>query len=389
MDIRKFRGTSMREVLNRIRKELGEDAVILHTRTYYQRDGWRFWRRRELVEITASADVRILDRSTVSRPAPRHVRVYSQNAGVEPYTANPTLQVPKHLEVIRRELEELRDMTSKLLQRSRSFGRFEGIHDRVYSFLLDQEVEPDLVEEIVSSLLEFKEEKEVVRGLAQVVERRLGQGAPINKANSGYKVVLVGPTGVGKTTTIAKLAARYALLRGKKVGLLTVDTFRIAAVDQLRTYAEIMRLPIEVVVSPQDVPGALKRLADRDIVFVDTAGRSQRNEMQMSELRAFLNALDADEVHLVLSATSSLRTLKEVVERFEEVKFDKIIFTKMDETLTPGIILNGPYWTGKPISYLTTGQSVPDDIEELNERVMAGRLEEALLEYVGSGTKIA
>ncbi len=389
MDIRKFRGTSMREVLNRIRRELGEDAVILHTRTYYQRDGWRFWRKRELVEITASADVRILDRSSLTRPTPRHLRVYSQNAEMDFYTANPTLQVPKHLEVIRRELEELRDMTSKLLQRSRSFGRFEGVHDRVYNFLLDQEVDPELAEEVVSSLQGFEDDRGVVRGLAQTIEKFLGEGSPVFKADSAYKVVLVGPTGVGKTTTIAKLAARYALLRGKKVGLLTVDTFRIAAVDQLRTYAEIMRLPIEVVVSPQDVPGALRRLADRDIIFVDTAGRSQRNEMQMSELRAFLNALNADEVHLVLSATSSLRTLKEVVEKFREVRFDKIIFTKMDETLTPGIILNGPYWTEKPISYLTIGQSVPDDIEELNGRGMAMRLEEALLEYVGSGTKIA
>ncbi len=394
MEIRKFRGQSMREALDKVRQHLGEDAVILHTRTYVERDGWRFWRKREWVEITASRDVRILEDRPIaraSRPVVETYRsVYQSGSGWKNRGGwEEGIHIPKHIQALREEIEELKEMTAVLLRRSQSVGRRTGIVGTLENFLAEQELDPKLVEILLTDLDSIEKEQETVRRLKERIFSLLYCDPIKKEVGNRYKIALIGPTGVGKTTTIAKLAARYSLLYRKRVGLLTVDTFRIAAVDQLRTYAEIMRLPIEVVVSPQDVPTALNRLSDREIIFVDTAGRSQRNDLQMSELRAFLNAISPDEVHLVLSTTSNYRTLKEILDRFSMVRYDKLLFTKMDETRTPGIILNGKHLTDKPISYITTGQSVPDDIEDaIPERLMR-IIEEVMLESLGSGTKIA
>ncbi len=383
----------MRELLNRIRQELGEDAVILHTRTYYQRDGWKFWRKQEWVEITASRDVRILESQPIAKPPKPMVRSYQVMRGIGTKVATRTggeesIHIPKHIQALREEIEELKEMTTILLRRAQYTGKWTGVLGSLESVLRDQELEPSLIDSLLDGL--GSDEEEILVGLRDRICSLLSPCQPMEKdLSQAYKVALIGPTGVGKTTTIAKLSARYALLYRKKVGLLTVDTFRIAAVDQLRTYAEIMRLPIEVVVSPQDVTSALNRLADRDVIFIDTAGRSQRNELQMSELRAFLNAISPDEVHLVLSSTSNRRTIKEVVDRFSSVHYDKLIFTKMDETLTPAIILNGKYWTGKPVSYITTGQSVPDDIEDADAEKLTDLIREVIIESIGSGAKIA
>ena len=393
MDIRKFRGHSMRELLNKIRQELGEDAVILHTRTYYQRDGWRFWRKREWVEITASRDVRILESQPITRPPKPMVKSYRAMEGIGTKPARriigeESFHIPKHIQALREEIEELKEMTTLLLRRAQFSGERTGILASFESILRDQELDLSLLDLMLDGV--GQEEEEILMGLRDKIYSLLSPCQPMKRDLSGaYKVALIGPTGVGKTTTIAKLSAKYSLLYRKKVGLLTVDTFRIAAVDQLRTYAEIMRLPIEVVVSPQDVTSALNRLADRDVIFIDTAGRSQRNELQMSELRTFLNAISPDEVHLVLSSTSNRRTMKEIFDRFSSVHYDKLIFTKMDETLTPGIILNGKHWTGKPISYITTGQSVPDDIEDADAEKLTNLIEEAIIESIGSGAKVA
>ncbi|CAM3903889.1 GTPase [Alicyclobacillus pomorum] len=176
-------------------------------------------------------------------------------------------------------------------------------------------------------------------------------------------VALVGPTGVGKSTTIGKLAALHVLAGNRKVGLLTTDTYRIAAVDQLETYADILNIPLEVVYETSDIPGALERLADRDLILLDTAGRNFRVERHVEELRHWLQQISVDETYLVLALTSKTEDLDAIAAAFERVPVDKFLFTKLDETTTYGAILNLLYSYRKPLSYLTTGQNVPDDIE--------------------------
>ena len=176
------------------------------------------------------------------------------------------------------------------------------------------------------------------------------------------RAVLVGPTGVGKTTTVAKLAANFALVAGKKVGLITVDTYRVAAVEQLRTYADIIGVPIRVAYTRDELHEAVSAMADRDLILIDTAGRSQRNKNQMEELRDFLQGLDA-EVHLVVSATTKDRDLNDIVGTFADISIDRLIVTKLDETTGFGVLYEASQRTKAPIAFITTGQSVPEDIE--------------------------
>ena len=189
--------------------------------------------------------------------------------------------------------------------------------------------------------------------------------APPIRAVAGTRriVALVGPTGVGKTTTVAKLAANFKLLHGIRVGLVTVDTYRIAAVEQLKTYAEIIDLPLAVANDPAEMRRAIDDLGAVEMVFVDTAGRSPRDEVKIRELAAFMAQARPDEVHLVLSAGASHSSLRSAVDRFSQVRADRLILTKLDEAEGFGPILGVLGQANRPVSYLTTGQTVPDDIE--------------------------
>lgn len=174
---------------------------------------------------------------------------------------------------------------------------------------------------------------------------------------------MVGPTGVGKTTTIAKLAANYRLKEKRRVGLITVDTYRVAAVEQLRTYANIIDLPMQVVYTPKEMNEAVRRMAGMDLVLIDTAGRSPKDEIRLQELKAFLKEASAHEVHLVLSSGAASRTLEQTAERFAAVGTTALILTKLDEANGLGNLVPVLRSSRLPLSYLTNGQNVPDDIE--------------------------
>lgn len=189
------------------------------------------------------------------------------------------------------------------------------------------------------------------------------QTYPIRLRNRPTIVALVGPTGVGKTTTIAKLAANFALFEGKSVGLITIDTYRIAAVEQLKTYSEIINLPIEVVYTAADFKRALQNLSDKQLILIDTAGRSQKNKQQIRELRHFFNGRPLNETHLVLSANTKLEDLLETADSFKELNVNRLIFTKLDETNSLSNVVEVAEKLRIPLSYVTTGQSVPEDIE--------------------------
>jgi flagellar biosynthesis protein FlhF len=178
--------------------------------------------------------------------------------------------------------------------------------------------------------------------------------------NRPHVIALVGPTGVGKTTTIAKLAAHFKLRQGLRVGLLTTDTYRIAAVDQLRTYANILGLPLRVVLTPPEVSPALAALRDCDVVLMDNAGRSQNDGSRLNDLSRFLAAARADQTHLVLSATATEPVLRKAVELFRVASPDRLILTKLDEAVHLGVLANLPNHAGLPLALVTTGQEVPD-----------------------------
>ena len=183
-----------------------------------------------------------------------------------------------------------------------------------------------------------------------------------NKGLKG-KVVLIGPTGVGKTTTIAKLAGRLALVEKKKVGLITIDTYRIGAIEQLKTYAEIMNIPFKVVITIKEMEDAIESMSDCDVVLIDTTGRSSKNTMQISELRAFVQKAEPDYVNMVISATTKNKDIKSILKGYSELEYGSVIITKLDETTVYGSIYNISRNANKPVSFITIGQNVPDDIK--------------------------
>lgn len=245
-----------------------------------------------------------------------------------------------------------------------------------YLAMMKQEVAEEIAEEILGQVRQKlpdaaahdagKVKSAVLEAMAKLIPVD-PQPMSFAKACDGRMrvIALIGPTGVGKTTTVAKLAANLKLRQKKNIGLVTIDTYRIAAVEQLRTYAQIIGVPLEVASSPTEVADALSRCRARgcEVVLMDTAGRSQRDDPKLDQLAKMLQAAQPDEVHLVLSSTCTQSVLEQAVERFSRLRTDRIIFTKLDEAVSFGVLLNVSRKLNKRLSFVTTGQEVPHDIE--------------------------
>ena len=202
---------------------------------------------------------------------------------------------------------------------------------------------------------------------------KFSDGVKLNR--HGVRIVaLLGTTGVGKTTTLAKIAAKFVLEQRTSVALITADTYRISAVEQLKTYSDILELPLEIVYNPPELSSAIERHRHKELILIDTAGRSQHNEYQMRELEEFLRINPRIEKHLVISATTKLTDAKQIMNKFSQVNPDKIIFTKIDETSSVGMIVNLLNDNKYSLSYITTGQSVPDDIERATAEMLTNLL---------------
>jgi flagellar biosynthesis protein FlhF len=371
MSTRTYRAGTMKEALAQVRRDLGGDAVILGTREVRRRRLFGLGAR-ELIEVTAS-DGLASRVAAASPPRPRPIQVSMRQTIAAPTTPLQT-QVGAGLAELHAAVEALN-----------RGGRLDHLLPEIpgelvptYAQLLEADVPEVLARRLVRHVAEVLEPNEIHRldriraALCDAVESCLPVAPPIAAVPGARRVVaLVGPTGVGKTTTVAKLAANFKLAHGYRPGLLTVDTYRIAAVEQLRTYAEIIDLPFAISNAPADMPRALDELGDVDIVLIDTAGRSPRDEPKIRELAEILNAAKPDEVHLVLSATAGERSLRAAVERFALVHADRLILTKLDEADGLGGVLAVLGQADRPVSYLTTGQAVPDDIEPADRKRLA------------------
>lgn len=385
-EVRTFTASSMQEALELVRSEMGSDAVILHTREIRLRRKLPWRRPKEQVEVTAGVGVNVRparvrksevripaaplpfeeETSRVDEPIFEAVSAASVEARLARTTAlDVTSQFANKLDAIQKMLEQLKqpiDYGSKPDIPTELFD--------LYTELLDAEVEDDLAREFLfrlqshSAPLQLADTQAAKHALTAMVESEIRCCGPIRPTPGKRKVVaLVGSTGVGKTTTVAKLAANFKLRDGIKMGLITVDTYRIAAVEQLRTYAEIIDLPMKVVTSPPEMRRAIDELSGLDLVLIDTAGRSPQDELRIQELKSLLAEANVDEVHLVLNLTGSLRSVESAAEKFKAAGVTAMILTKLDEASGMGAILSMTRKIPLPISYITTGQDVPDDIE--------------------------
>lgn len=381
MEIRTYRARSMQEALAMVRRELGPDAAILHTREV--RGGrWFGWLTgTRWIEVTASAEVRVPSRLPEEElPGPELARVPGESGwrafgGRQPLDAGiPLDRAPAGTGMAREAAssEQLASLVRQWKAETRQSGHRElpEVLFRLFAELLDAEWEEhvarDLVEQLRDSLGQAEPVDPVlVRARAlRLVESEIRIAGPLAVEPGKRRVVaLVGPTGVGKTTTIAKLAAHYRLKQRRRVGLITVDTYRIAAVEQLRTYADIIDLPMYVVSTPREMREASRQWEGLDLVLMDTAGRSPRDEIKLQELKAFLQEAHADEVHLVLSTTASARALVETARQFQTVGITALLLTKLDEASALGHVFSLLRASRLPVSYLTNGQNVPEDIE--------------------------
>jgi flagellar biosynthesis protein FlhF len=233
---------------------------------------------------------------------------------------------------------------------------------------------------MITEKIDPEENNEVYAWLQKFVASTIKIASPTPPAQFQKVISFVGPTGVGKTTTLAKLAARYSLMERRKVAMVTADTYRIAATEQLKTYGRIMGIPVEVADSAEDISGILSKFKNMDIVLVDTAGRSPSSEEQLEELKQFVAKSQPDEIHLVLSATTKYFDMIRIIERFgSAVPINRMIFTKLDETRYYGAFLNLMTNFQIPLAYYSTGQNVPDDLEVPEVQSLAERITKALL----------
>lgn len=366
MRVKRFVVDSMPDALQKIRNDLGRDAVILNTKEIRSGGIFGLFSRKQIEVIAASDDnarqeqenratVATLDRPAPPQPSPEKVNALAT-------------------EQITAEIQQMKDMMYKLLEQGseavkQELEHFKTIEER----LRRHEFDPHLIQHIMHGVMQATDKpladltSEELLALTKAELRALIPEQKVSAIAEGTKLVhIVGPTGVGKTTTIAKLAAEKVLKEQKKVGFITSDTYRIAAVEQLKTYGTILNVPLEVVSSPQDLTRSLERLKDCDIIFMDTAGRNFRNEMYVSELNSLLQTYDNCETFLTLSLTMKYRDMEAVTRNFAKFNLDKVLFTKKDETDSYGSIFNIAHQFSLKLSYITDGQNVPDDIETID-----------------------
>lgn len=252
----------------------------------------------------------------------------------------------------------------------------------MYHTMIENEVDEKYANQIVAEIEKSKNPNipldYLLASVYQKMILRFGKSEGIDMSENHPKVVIfIGPTGVGKTTTIAKVASKYSMDGKKKIALLTADTYRIAATEQLRTYANILEVPFRVIYTEEEMQKAIQEYAELDYIFVDTTGHSHQNEEQLENTKNLLNAIDActtRQTFLVLSATTKYSDLLKIAKRYQTITQYQLIFTKLDETTSVGNLLNVKLYADAPIAYITTGQNVPDNIEQFNPQKMVKQI---------------
>ncbi|WP_411170356.1 flagellar biosynthesis protein FlhF [Clostridium sp. MB05] len=367
MVIKKYLVKNMNEALTRIRYELGKDAIIISQRKVKE-PGVKGYFKPKLIEVTAALENnKIGKRNNFTQEKETEIDFKESLDSIKKIIGEKDKKINKEETIIvdknnylnnndknmQNEVKEIKELLNKVIRNTNK----EEEENEIEEYLKNIDIDDDLIKELLSK--DYNNIEEFKKYFTMLLDKEIN----ICHENLNGKVVLVGPTGVGKTTTIAKLAGRLALIEKKKVGLITIDTYRIGAVEQLKTYAEIMNIPFKVVITLKEMENAVKELEDCDVVLIDTTGRSSKNTMQISELRAFTQKVNADHIMLVISGTTKNRDIITILNGYSELCYEKLVITKLDETSSYGGIYNIVKRSRKPIAYITTGQNVPDDIK--------------------------
>ncbi|WP_424765776.1 flagellar biosynthesis protein FlhF [Paenibacillus sp. sgz302251] len=389
MRVKRYVVNALPEAVTMIRSELGKDAIILNTKEI-KVGGFMGMFRKKKMEVIAAIETnhanqvnQVNQNIQQPKPAPQAEAMLEQILRAAERPTNVMLETSaaqtseKQKEREEREqfiIDEIRDLRQYVVKLSKQQSDHTFLSDQLLELkehLVDQEMDMQWIEQLIQIILAKQDEEHTEFTKEQVWELAAEQlkawlqpygGSGIHP--EARVVHFVGPTGVGKTTTIAKLAAEHTIKQGRKVGFITSDTYRIAAVDQLRTYANILNVPLEVVFSTMDLPKALKQLEDREFIYMDTAGRNFRSELHVSEVNSLLQSTEPSETILVLSMTGKSKDMAAVADRFVKYGIKKVLFTKLDETAVYGAIFNLIVNYELFPTYMASGQTVPDDIEK-------------------------
>ncbi len=399
MIIKKFQARTEEEALEIAKKELGNSVVLMNVKQV-KKKGLFSILKPQMIEVTVALEEEPADQTANLRSAVAAVSEIAQSQ-VRKEEAQKAEKVIQEAEPEHKVLEKvpavkpaekkddsvieekLNTMIQSMLEKQigQKEEEKEGekndnveIFKLLYNVMMENEMSEKYANQLIDDLdrtmkpnmpIDF-----ILSNVYQKMVLKFGKSCTITPAQNGPKVIyFLGPTGVGKTTTIAKLASKLSVEQKKKIALLTADTYRIAAAEQLRTYASILEVPFRVIYTAPEVQNALEDFKDYDYILIDTAGHSHNNEELRNSMKEMLNALDASverEVYLVVSATTKYRDLVSIADSYKEMAEYNLIFTKLDETTTLGNLLNLKLYTGAAMSYVTCGQNVPDDIADFN-----------------------
>lgn len=385
MIIKKFTAQTEQEAIIQAREEMGSNATVLNIKTIKQRGIWKLFKK-DMVEVTVA-----LEKKTTSQIPVEGVNIAIGEQQADNSNFEETLKQRVALE---EKLDNLQSMLEQRISDDVKKSNTKNIEPEknvnfkflqlVYNQLIDNEVDEKYVNQITSEIeSSLKKESTLDTILASAYQKivlKLGMPDIIDlEANKNNVVFFVGPTGVGKTTTIAKIASDFKLNQNAKVALITSDTYRIAAVEQLKTYADILNVPVSVVYTLEELNSEIEKYKNYDLILIDTAGRSHKNKEQCDEMIHFINDCTIPEkfikkVYLVLSAATKYRDLQNIVKVYGQAGKFSLIFTKTDETSAYGNIFNMKLKTDADLSYITSGQTVPDDISVTDPQMLAKSL---------------
>ncbi len=404
MIIKKFQGKTEAEAVENAKKELGNGIVIMNVLNVKKKGLFSFLRQ-QLVEVTVALEEEPVRPTGIPEPnrnltdAIANIRSVSekslQQEAAEKKEQNNSDEKRTDSAAIEEKLDSLHFLLEQQMQKPEEKtedkaedteeeppSEMEQFMKLLYNTMLENEVNEKYANQIIDEIEKSNKPNMpfdyALSNIYQKMILKFGKPEGVTPAAQGPKMIFfIGPTGVGKTTTIAKIASRFCVDGGRKVALLTADTYRIAAAEQLRTYANILEVPFRIIYSVEEISQAMRDFKDYDYILVDTAGHSHQNTEQKEVMKELIHSVDGileKEVFLVLSATTKYRDLLSIADTYSDMTDYKLIFTKLDETTTLGNLLNLKLYTGAPLSYVTCGQNVPDDIEDFNPQKTVKRL---------------
>jgi flagellar biosynthesis protein FlhF len=369
MLVKKYTARDMHEAMTTVIRELGADAVVLNNRKIRQKGFFGIFKKRH-VELMVAYDPEQV-------PAVKKLRenMTPAVASAPPKSADSNPYDQTQVEHLTRRLGELDEMLRGFVDKF-TYVKRDVTYDypeQVQEFfcnMLEHQVREELAHSIAKdavSVLNHQPDASPTEVVSHLVMELLGSVHVVQHKKFTQKVVLVvGPTGVGKTTSIVKLAANFVMNKQKKVGIINTDTYRIAAQEQMKTYADILEIPLQVIYKPEELEEALESMSDLDLIFIDTAGKQPGDPSHCEDVKKIIALTAPEDILLCISASISFPSAKEIMDSYRFLPHYKLVVTKLDETKYRGMILNLAWYSKMPLSYVTTGQNVPNDIEELD-----------------------